>query len=200
MLLLPDATYADQNELVLETNGRRVLIDPDVVAIAAATPTSEVLNCHSCEFTVDARYSERARKPSPGRAAFIGDWYVHGWEIRVKANHLATSRIYRVSCVRPFNEDCFADLVYSVAIDAGGRTMRLTLKSVRYAINDGGGGRAVVHPVFESSSGGFRIGETSTYRWVRDGLLRDIEVPPAARNPYLCSTLHPPRPARECGA
>jgi hypothetical protein len=200
LLLLPEPTYADQNELVLEANGRRVLIDPDVVAIAAATPSSEVADCDACEFIVDAGHHERARKPSPGRAAFLGGWYVHGWEIRVEANQLATSRVYRVSCVRPFNEDCFADLVYAVAIDAGARTMRLTLKSVRYAINDGGDGRTVEHPVFESPSSRFRIGETSTYRWVRDGLLKDITVPPAAGNPYLCSSLHPPRNADECGA
>ncbi|WP_328992782.1 hypothetical protein OG394_00870 [Kribbella sp. NBC_01245] len=202
LLLLPQPTFADQNELVLEANGRRVLIAPDVVAIAAAPPSTEVADCVACEFVVDAGYREPARKPSPGRAAFVGTWSVHGWEVHVRANQVATSRRWRVSCVRPFNEDCLADLTYAVAIDAGARTMRLTLKSVRYAINDGNGGagRPVEHPVFESQSDAYRIGETSTYRWVRPGLIKDITVPPEAGNPYLCSSQHPPQDARECGA
>jgi hypothetical protein len=200
LLLLPESSYADQNELVLEASGKRTLIDPDAVAIAAARPSSEVATCSGCEFAVDPGFRERARRSSPGPAAFVGDWYVHGWQVRVGANRLATSRHDRISCVRPFNEDCFADLTYAVAIDAPGRTMRLTLTSVRFAVADEGNGRTVEKPVFDSSSSDFRVGETSIYRWVRAGVLKDLTVPPKSGNPYLCSLQHPPKNSSDCGA
>ncbi|MEV8375182.1 hypothetical protein AB0P21_20785 [Kribbella sp. NPDC056861] len=196
VMLVNDSPDEDAASVKLEVDGKVTVVAQDA-RVLSAPPVASVDHLGISE--ADQPSSPSTTGPLAG-SAFVGEWFVHGGSLTIRADGTATQSHRYGSCTSS-KSDCYVESTLDMQLSTDKKIATGVVRSMR-VVTYGENSQTipVAAPKWEFDPPPNSVGQTYRYQFVAINIIKDLNQPSEATQPFWCNATNPPLNNGPCGA